>query len=97
MTSIPSAVPVRHLQIRGKVQGVYYRASMVEEALRLGLSGWVRNRRDGSVEAMACGTPAQLELLTAWARRGPPAAIVTEVIVTPVEGQFSGFAQWPTA
>lgn len=70
---------------------------MVEEALRLGVTGWVRNRRDGSVEAMACGTPAQLEQLTAWVRRGPAAAIVSEVIVTPGEGQFSGFAQWPTA
>lgn len=70
---------------------------MVEEALCLGVTGWVRNRLDGSVEAMACGTPAQLEQLTAWARRGPAAAIVSEMIVTPGEGQFSDFAQWPTA
>lgn len=97
MTSTPSAVLVHHLQIRGKVQGVGYRASMVEEALRLGVTGWVRNRRDGSVEAMASGTPAQLERLTAWARRGPAAAIVTDVIVMPGEGQFSDFAEWPTA
>lgn len=97
MTSTSSPVLVRHLLIRGKVQGVYYRASMVEEALRLGVSGWVRNQRDGSVEAMACGTSAQLEQLTAWARRGPAAAVVTDVIVMPGEGQFSGFVQRPTA
>ena len=85
------------LQIQGKVQGVYYRASMVDEALRLGVTGWVRNRLDGSVEALACGTHAQLEQLIAWAWRGPRAAVVTDVVVTPAEGQFLDFVQWPTA
>ena len=88
---------VARLQIRGKVQGVYYRASMVNEALRLGVAGWVRNRLDGSVEAMVCGSTEQVEQLMAWARRGPPAAAVTEVVVTPGEGTFVGFVQRPTA
>lgn len=85
------------LQILGKVQGVYYRASMVDAARRLQVTGWVRNRSDGSVEAMACGTQAQLERLTEWARRGPPAAMVAEVVIGPGEGEFADFLQWPTA
>jgi acylphosphatase len=88
---------VIRLQIRGKVQGVYYRASMVDAARRLGVTGWVRNRGDGSVEAMACGTHIQLENLTEWARRGPPAAMVAEVLIAPGEGEFSDFVQWQTA
>lgn len=87
---------VYQLRILGKVQGVYYRAAMVEEALRLGVTGWVRNRLDGSVEAMACGTQAQLEQFTAWAKKGPPAAIVTDVVVASGEGEFIGFTQLPT-
>lgn len=97
MSHPPTRHTVQRFQIRGKVQGVYYRASMVNEALRLGVTGWVRNRLDGSVEAMACGTSEQLEQLASWARLGPPAAQVTEVTITPGEGQFSGFVQQPTA
>ncbi|MFC7409460.1 acylphosphatase [Hydrogenophaga atypica] len=88
---------VIRLQIRGKVQGVYYRASMVDAARRLEVTGWVRNRSDGSVEAMAFGTQAQLKQLTEWARRGPPAAMVAEVFTAPGEGEFADFVQWPTA
>lgn len=88
---------VIRLQIRGKVQGVYYRASMVDAARQLEVTGWVRNRNDGSVEAMACGTHAQLDQLTEWARRGPPAAMVVEVLISPGKGEFADFAQWPTA
>lgn len=88
---------VIRLQIRGKVQGVYYRASMVDAARRLEVTGWVRNRGDGSVEAMACGTDTQLEQLTEWARRGPPAAMVAEVLIAPGEGEFADFVQWPTS
>ena len=74
--SEPSA---RLLRIRGRVQGVGYRNAMQAEASRLGLSGWVRNRSDGSVEALAAGPAPALDLLVAWARRGPPAARVGEV------------------
>jgi acylphosphatase len=61
------------------VQGVGYRATMVDEALAAGASGWVRNRRDGSVEAFVQGTPAAVDAVVRWARRGPAAARVTEL------------------
>lgn len=52
-----------HIAVRGRVQGVGFRYAMINEARRLGVTGWVRNRRDGSVEAFACGVPAALDAL----------------------------------
>jgi acylphosphatase len=72
-----------HLRIDGRVQGVGYRYALQHEAVRLGITGWVRNRADGSVEALAQGPQQALDTLTAWARRGPPAARVSEVTATP--------------
>ena len=68
--------------VRGRVQGVGYRYALQHEAVRLGITGWVRNRADGSVEALAQGPQQALDTLTAWARRGPPAARVSEVTAT---------------
>jgi acylphosphatase len=66
-------------RVEGRVQGVFYRASALEEASRLGLVGWVRNQRDGSVLLEAQGERAAVEALLSWCRRGPPGARVTEV------------------
>ncbi|MFN3883172.1 MAG: acylphosphatase [Rhodocyclaceae bacterium] len=82
---------VRHLIITGRVQGVGFRETMCHEARRLGVTGWVRNRSDGSVEAMVCGAPEQVAAIMNWARRGPPAARVDHVAVELGEGEFSGF------
>lgn len=87
---------VLRLEIRGRVQGVGYRWSMVEQARRLGLCGWVRNRRDGSVEAMVAGPSDAVDLLVAWARQGPRSAAVDAVDIFADEGSFDVFEQWPT-
>ncbi len=90
------AESVLRLEIRGLVQGVGYRWSMVGQARRLGVRGWVRNRRDGSVEAVVAGTPESLDLIVSWARQGPAAAVVEAVEVLSAEGTFDSFEQRPT-
>ena len=88
----------RQLRIHGRVQGVYYRASMVAEATRLGLHGWVRNRADGSVEALVHGGAPAVQALVDWARRGPPQALVERVDVADAEPQtLPPFEQRATA
>jgi acylphosphatase len=87
----------RHLQISGRVQGVGFRYSMQREAARLGLAGWVRNRRDGSVEALVQGDEAGVATLTEWARRGPAGAHVVELrVASAAADTFVGFEQRPT-
>ena len=68
-----------HLKITGRVQGVYFRASTVAQAQRLGVTGWVANAPDGNVEVVAEGTRARIDELIAWCRRGPAGAKVTNV------------------
>nr|WP_229224627.1 acylphosphatase [Duganella violaceicalia] len=75
------------MTIVGRVQGVGYRTSFAEQARALGLSGWVRNRRDGSVEAGVEGEAQAMETIVAWARHGPPASRVTNVSVEDVVAQ----------
>ena len=70
-----------NLTVRGRVQGVYFRAAAQREARRLGLTGWVRNRQDGSVDVCAEGEEDALKELVAWANRGPSAARVERVDV----------------
>lgn len=86
----------RRLVVRGRVQGVFYRESMRQEAARLGIAGWVCNRRDGTVEAIVQGTGDAVEAITRWARRGPEDARVQSVDVSSAEGDFSGFEKRPT-
>lgn len=91
----------RHLRISGRVQGVGYRDALRSEALARGVSGWVRNRRDGTVEAVAQGSADAIDALVAWARRGPPPARVTDVEVKEATGElaraYEGFDWLPTA
>ena len=68
-----------HMQIRGRVQAVFYRASAQREARRLQLTGWVRNRADGSVELLAEGQRSACESLLTFCRHGPPGARVDEI------------------
>lgn len=68
-----------HLKIEGRVQGVFFRVSALEEANRLGLKGWVRNCPDGSVEVVAEGVRRKIEALVDWCHHGPPGAGVHHV------------------
>ncbi len=82
-----------HLIISGRVQGVCYRMETRDAADRFGVSGWVRNKRDGRVEALLEGTRQQVEKLIEWCRTGPPAARVQEVTATweLYQGEFKTF------
>jgi acylphosphatase len=93
MTIDDSGQQRAHIKICGRVQGVYYRASMVQEARKTGLTGWVRNCADGSVEAVAEGARPAIESLLAWCRHGPPGARVDNVEVNwqAAAGGLSGF------
>jgi acylphosphatase len=77
-----SAAVVRHVIVRGRVQGVGFRAFVEDEAAQRRLAGWVRNRRDGSVEAVLSGPVAQVDSMLAALRQGPPAARVDAVQVS---------------
>ena len=83
-----------HLVIKGRVQGVFFRATACDEAARLGVTGWVRNCRDGSVECVAEGEKAQVDRLIIWCRHGPPGAGVTDIDVRREEwtGEFGSFS-----
>ena len=90
----------RHLIVIGRVQGVGYRDAMRDAAEKQNVTGWVRNRRDGGVEALLQGVPEAVEALIAWARRGPSMARVTELRVNPappgLDRPYPGFEIWPT-
>jgi acylphosphatase len=90
-----------HVLVTGQVQGVGYRDGLRAQALRHGVCGWVRNRRDRTVEAILQGEAAAVETVLAWARRGPPAARVTDVMTRPATGgldrPYDGFDWLPSA
>lgn len=90
-------IVARHLIIKGRVQGVFYRGWTIRTAQLLGLVGWVRNRHDGDVEAVVQGDPADVDRLIQLARQGPPAARVDAVVERPAEiAGFTGFEQRAT-
>lgn len=78
--------------VSGKVQGVFYRGSARDRALALGITGYAKNRSDGSVEVLAFGDAAALDALERWLWQGPPAARVTQIVRHPLEHQvLQGF------
>lgn len=85
----------QRLVIHGRVQGVGYRYAMVAVARRLGVTGWVRNRSDGSVEAIVQATPASISHLSEWAQRGPVGASVKGIEIFHIETAetFTDFLQ----
>ncbi len=84
-------------RIRGRVQGVFFRAWLCERAVALGLGGWVRNRRDGSVEALFVGPPAAIATAVMSCHEGPHLARVSEVETAPAAVEPStDFSQRPT-
>lgn len=87
------------VRVRGRVQGVGYREACVRRARAQGITGWVRNRMDGSVEVILQGSPDQLADLCRWLRDGIAAALVDELEVTPVQPPstlFDHFDRLPT-
>lgn len=85
-TDAPRPTPgfdCRLVRVHGRVQGVGFREACVQQAQRLAVTGWVRNRRDGSVEALLLGTPEALARLQAWLHHGPPLARVERIDCTP--------------
>lgn len=83
----------KHYHVSGRVQGVWYRGSARDQARELGLSGWIRNCADGTVESVACGTPQALDAFKSWLHEGPPSARVEKVeesdaSETPDDGDF---------
>ena len=83
----------RRVVVSGRVQGVGFRYAALEAAQASGVTGWVRNCRDGTVEALVQGDRAAVEAVVAWCRRGPPAARVTDVDVSeaPPDASFASF------
>lgn len=86
-------MPCARFIVRGRVQGVFFRASTREQALRLGVRGYAKNLADGSVEVLACGNDGALEQLERWLQRGPPAARVEHVAreALPEQQPMQGF------
>lgn len=87
---------VKQLRIHGQVQGVGFRWSMARQAQALAITGWVRNRVDGTVEAVVCGDDAALAAIVDWAYRGPAGAWVSRVDIAEDTGDFVSFEQRPT-
>lgn len=91
MNSDDGMLETRLVRVRGQVQGIGYREACVRRARALAVTGWVRNRLDGSVEAILQGSPEQLADMCAWLSEGMSAALVEELEVTEVRAPFARF------
>ena len=93
------AIECRLARVRGRVQGVGFRDTCVQQAHAFGVTGWVRNRLDGSVEALLQGTPAQLDAMCEWLGDGNPVALVDELelsVLPPPFARADSFERLPT-
>lgn len=83
-----------HVVISGRVQGVFFRMETLEEARKTGVSGWVKNKQDGTVEAVFEGEKALVDSVIQWCRQGPPVSRVDNVDIEwePYTGKFPGFS-----
>ena len=85
-------MPTNHLIIKGKVQGVFFRATAKDVADKLSLTGWIKNTKEGNVEATVSGDEGQLQKFIKWCKQGPDKALVKEVLLTEKEEiTFNGF------
>lgn len=91
-----SETVTRRLVIRGRVQGVFYREAMRQEAVRMGVTGWVCNRLDGGVEAVVQGSAQAVDAMVAWCRLGPPDAHVVSLEAHEASGAFERFEKRAT-
>jgi len=79
------------LAIHGRVQGIFFRDAMRREAQKLGITGWVRNRNDDTVEAAVQGEPAAMDAIVRWAHQDPRHAQVERVVIEPDDGSYNSF------
>lgn len=82
----------KSLSIRGRVQGVGFRYSMKSQAEKIGVTGWVKNRADGSVEALVQGSREQVKEIIDWAHQGPEGARVDHVDISEGVGEYEDFS-----
>ena len=95
-TAKSAEVTTLRLIIRGRVQGVGFRYALADEARSRKLRGWVRNRRDGCVEAIVAGPATEVDAIVLWSSPGPASAQVTAIETEVVEGEFAMFEIAPT-
>jgi acylphosphatase len=86
-----------HLVIHGRVQGVFFRESMRQQAVLLNVNGWAQNRLDGTVEAVIQGSAESVSKLLEWAQRGPPLAKVTRIERDAASGEWTSFDIRPSS
>ena len=86
----------QQILVYGRVQGVFFRELMCREATQLGVTGWVRNRQDGALEALLQGEAEHVEALIAWARRGPQRASVERLEISEGQGEYTEFSRLPS-